>query len=1341
MRNRSSSSIVRGIHRQGVLVPNALHGRPAPKQVQTHEQILGQQQRQPLKRVIQAMPKGELVEGDLTEERRELLEGRRKPPQSCSEQPRQEEPSSAARGGGLQLLGVEKGSESLWLCQRGFVSRADLKERWGEQNPNGQGGARLLQRAARRQQEARDTDCPLLLSLRMRRVLQAALGLAPYEHLQQPGGAEVSSSAPQKPSKVSSFDPLALNDEFAQAVAVLLFGDRVSPALVHYALERCHPEVADVGGHRICCQPRCASLLRRLRGALGGRLEDEGPLVMPAQLSRSLKSSRTNSMDAPLSRVVHGVAGTGKVAACAQLLVSDSCGDGSFQLRASLLPAGLHPRWSCSGARDASLRPKCAREQLLTSRRGGTELLGRLGAGRDGKGSSPATRAAWFGAQSDFLHSSEVRESAGPALASKVKVVTLPIHSKRREIMAALRDHQVTLLQGETGSGKTTQVPKFVLDLEEELAAQGGSERRRPTLRIVVTQPRRIAAITVAKRVAEELGESVGVGRVGYKVRGTSLASPHCQLLFCTTGVLLRRLGLEGQCTGNSNCGMFSPQTVTHLIVDEVHERSCDTDLLLTFLREALPTRPKLRVLLMSATMDTNCFLRYFGAPVPVAGGGPPSPCHELEAPDWQQNLKNNNNDNNNTNNKNNNNNNEVEVEVEEEPEPEDRSKCQADGKPEATAAAEEAPCTVVPVLSVSGRCFPTFEVHLEHIHATLGRRSLHPAGLPTNKNAKNKASDANALEPDDDIDYELIVQILRELDQSLLGSWAFVETGARPEGLVTETAFQEGAVLVFLPGVGEIMRLVAAIEESGVGESWWVLPLHAGLPSEEQEEAFSTELPPGKLRKIIAATNVAETSVTVPDVTVVIDSCRERRSQVDRFSNTPMLREQWCALDALRQRRGRAGRVRPGVCLRLISQEVANRLEPTTLPEMQRMPLENIYLQVCACGVQDRRGFLAKTPDPPEEVSVRFAEACLQDLGCLQDSSAQDGLSALGRHLAALPCHPRIGKILVLGCLLSVPGPTLSICAALCGRSPLMTTQDQVKRQLWQTERDALMEALGQRSDHCAWAVFMHAWQSGRVHRRDLCRKYGLSFERMCTAMFERKHLCESLVYSGLLPSRYLKDDWCDRDSVPDWSVIRGALTGGLFPNIAHVERLTVDRGQRHQRLGEGRAARAKKLRYTVLQRSVNDSRDESYSKAVTLHPNSLIFGQDDFHCPWLAYFAIQQTTRLYVYDVSEVSPFAILLFGPEADASQPGSLKVGGWARFRFGDAGDPASAASLLSLLAAVRGSVQEALEQRLVAPGEEDLSARGGTSQCSSPSEGLAAAVELLRTNGLGFSCRE
>lgn len=393
--------------------------------------------------------------------------------------------------------------------------------------------------------------------------------------------------------------------------------------------------------------------------------------------------------------------------------------------------------------------------------------------------------------------------------------------------------------------------------------------------------------------------------------------------------------------------------------------------------------------------------------------------------------------------------------------------------------------------------------------------------------------------------------------------------------------------------------------------------------------------------------------------------------------------------------------------------------LETKTPPEMQRVPLENIYLQLCASGIRDRIGFLAGTPDPPDSSSVSFAFAALQDLGAL-DQSSDDSLSPMGRHLAALPCHPRLGKVLLLGCLLSVPGPVLSICGAMSGRSPLMTTQDTQKRSGWQAERLKLLQELGHRSDHCVWAVLMQLWMTKGVIRRDLCKRFGLSYERMSAAFFERRHLCESLVQAGLLPSNFLHEESEHEPAPPDWSVVRAAVVGGLYPNLVHAEPSSSPQGHKANTIGE----RNKRMRYAIQQKQLSekDTNSSSYLKSVNMHPNSLCFGQDQFHCPLLAFYTLQQTTKLYVYDATEASPWALLLFGSQPvwnEAAQV--LEVGGWMRFHC-EAGE-----LVLPVINAARAAIQAVLARKT----------RDATPFEASSSPALVACMELVRTGGLGY----
>ncbi|CAE8592246.1 unnamed protein product, partial [Polarella glacialis] len=220
------------------------------------------------------------------------------------------------------------------------------------------------------------------------------------------------------------------------------------------------------------------------------------------------------------------------------------------------------------------------------------------------KAGGTSQRQQWFGWAADLKEekrSEAWRESAQGSKMNKFRA-TLPAAKMKAELWRLLKQGQVVLVHGETGSGKTTQVGQFLLEQPDG-----------PPPRIVVTQPRRFAAVSVARRVAEERGERMGEGSVGYVVRGeTKMRNDKCQLLFCTLGVLLRRLVSDGADS------MFGSDTMTHLILDEVHERSMDMDFVLTLLRHVLPKRPPLKVLLMSATMDVNSLGSIFPKMPPV---------------------------------------------------------------------------------------------------------------------------------------------------------------------------------------------------------------------------------------------------------------------------------------------------------------------------------------------------------------------------------------------------------------------------------------------------------------------------------------------------------------------------------------------------------------------------------------------------------------------------------------------------------------------------------------------------------------------------------------------------
>ena len=437
----------------------------------------------------------------------------------------------------------------------------------------------------------------------------------------------------------------------------------------------------------------------------------------------------------------------------------------------------------------------------------------------------------------------------------------------------------------------------------------------------MVAQPRRVAAVGVASRVAEERGENVGQ-TVGVAVRGEVAMGSH--LLFCTTGVLLQRLRSDTNIQG-----------VTHLIVDEVHERHLDADLLLALLRPLLIKRPSLRVILMSATMDTSRFSRYF-----------------------------------------------------------------ADLKSVATV---EGRC---PVLSIPGFAHPVDVSYLNDVKRLLDQ----------DEELTKREKEAWTATP-------------QRLDVQ------FVADACRVIALDECQRDSTGAVLVFVSGALEIQQICRILERD---TTLYPLPLHGSLPAKEQRRAFDTA-PKGKT-KIVVATNVAETSITIPDVTAVVDTLRCKETGYDASRSLPCLKEVWIRQDAAKQRKGRAGRVRRGRCYRLCPKSFFEGFGEHTTPEIHRVGLDGLCLQVLSMDL-NVESFAPSLLDPPKPETLQQALRELSDLGAV----SQKKLTPLGRHLAHLPCAPRLGKLLVLGASLGVRDEALRVAAGLGGRSPWRSHPDDL--------------------------------------------------------------------------------------------------------------------------------------------------------------------------------------------------------------------------------------------------------------------------------------------------------
>ncbi|XP_023531681.1 DExH-box ATP-dependent RNA helicase DExH5, mitochondrial-like isoform X2 [Cucurbita pepo subsp. pepo] len=626
----------------------------------------------------------------------------------------------------------------------------------------------------------------------------------------------------------------------------------------------------------------------------------------------------------------------------------------------------------------------------------------------------------------------------------------LPAYKEKDALLTTISQNQVIIISGETGCGKTTQVPQFILESEIE-------SLRGAVCSIICTQPRRISAMSVSERVASERGEKLGES-VGYKVRLEGMKGRDTHLLFCTTGILLRRLLVDRNLKG-----------VTHVIVDEIHERGMNEDFLLIVLKDLLPRRPELRLILMSATLDAELFSSYFGG---------------------------------------------------------------------------------AQIIYIPGFTHPVKTHFLEDILEMTGYR----------------------LTPYNQID-----------DYGPEKTWKMSKQAPRKRK--TQIA-------------STVQRLIFTEPDKGV-------------------------------RKVVLATNIAETSITINDVVFVLDCGKAKETSYDALNNTPCLLPSWISKVSAQQRRGRAGRVQPGECYHLYPRSVFDSFFEYQLPEILRTPLQSLCLQIKSLKLGSISEFLSRALQSPELLAVQNAIEYLKIIGAFDES---ENLTVLGRYLTMLPMEPKLGKMLIIGSIFNCLDPILSIVAGFSVRDPFLTPLEK---------KDAAEAAKSQFSrDHSDHLAIIRAYEGWKEAERnfggyDFCWKNFLSVQSMKAIDSLRKEFFSLLRDTGLVDEH--------SNTYNAWSLderlIRAVICCGLYPGVC-----------------------------SIVHNEKSFSLKTMEDGQVLLYSNSVNARESRIPYPWIVFNEKIKVNSIFLRDSTAISDSMLLLFGGSiSKGDQEGHLKMlGGFLEF---------------------------------------------------------------------------
>ncbi|XP_067658933.1 ATP-dependent DNA/RNA helicase DHX36-like [Haliotis asinina] len=752
----------------------------------------------------------------------------------------------------------------------------------------------------------------------------------------------------------------------------------------------------------------------------------------------------------------------------------------------------------------------------------------------------------------------------------------LPSYEMREKLMDDIRNNQVVVISGETGCGKTTQVPQFILDDCIEMGI--GSQ-----CRVICTQPRRISAISVAERVAAERCERCGGSdsSVGYQIRlEYRLPRKNGSILYCTTGIVLKFLESDPLL-----------QRATHIVLDEIHERDLQSDFLMIILKDILPRRPDLKVILMSATLNAAMFSKYFNDCPQLNIPGYTYPVEEYLLEDVVEMLK-------------------------YQPDSSQPQRRRPRGKRSREADEERW----------------NFEVWCRNLEGSYSHSTI------------------TALQnmDFDKIDLDLIATLIRHISLNK----------------------SEGAILVFVPGWEEISKLHKMMQADRMysSDKFRIIPLHSLMPTVNQREVFNK--PPPGVRKVVIATNIAETSITIDDIVYVIDCGKIKVKDFQPENNLSTLEAKWVSKANSKQRRGRAGRVQPGVCYHLYTGLKWTEVDDYLPPEILRTRLEELCLHIKLLKLGKIEPFISKAIQQPSMEALHRAIITLQNLNALDKD---ENLLPLGYHLARMPVDPHTGKMILFGAMFCCLDPILTVAASLSFKDAFFIPLGK------EEEADRARKALSEdsKSDHIMLIKAFEGWEraKSRGNDRDYCWQNFLSPSTLRLLKDMKGQLAQLLLELGFIKNKNPKDLAANVNS-NNYGLVKAVLCAGLYPNVAKV----------------AKCPRPGAPPYKMV------SLYTRHEGKADVHPKSVNSRENFFESKWMVFYHKLKTTKVYVHDCTMVSPYPLLFFGGDIGSGKDGdqdTVSVDDWIVFKA----SPTTA----QLVKDLRRELDKLLEHKITHPG--------------------------------------